>query len=537
MGEERRPRIALIEAGSPGLNIYSHVAMGRGVPLLATVLRDAGYEVRAFVEDISGKDSIDWRFVAEADVVGMSAITCTLPRTVALAGRVREVDPRGVVVFGGPEPTCDPIRSLDHGADYVLRGEAERTLPRLIEALCGGPLSEPLEDIPGLVWREGGEVREGPAPVQLSKDELDTLPLIDRSLVHGPAHASVATAWRARGCGQKCDFCEVREIWPRYRTRSEDRTLDELMRTQDEGYAATFLIDDNAAADKPAFKRLLRGAAERGFVGTLVTQIRADAAVDEHGRLDEELLQLLKDAATVSIVCIGVESASDEDLEKIHKRMDSTRMAAAMRAMKRRGLLVHGMFIAFAGDTADVIKRNGAYARKYVSSLQLLAETPLPGTKSTAEHERRGSIMWDRLEDLAFFDGMHISIWPEKMAPVAMQESIAREYRCFYSWRRVVGAAVVGLLMRNRTVNRAQRTYLRGLGAGRRFGQWLRFQAEYRFAPAAFLATGRRRIRDLMNDQAYAEYLRRLQALDAQSARATDGSLAGRLGTDLSRRP
>ena len=47
-------RVALIEAGSPGLNIYSHVAMGRGVPLLATVLRDDGYCVRAFVEDISG---------------------------------------------------------------------------------------------------------------------------------------------------------------------------------------------------------------------------------------------------------------------------------------------------------------------------------------------------------------------------------------------------------------------------------------------------------------------------------------------------
>ena len=37
-------RVALIEAGSPGLNIYSHVAMGRGIGLLATVLRDHGYD-------------------------------------------------------------------------------------------------------------------------------------------------------------------------------------------------------------------------------------------------------------------------------------------------------------------------------------------------------------------------------------------------------------------------------------------------------------------------------------------------------------
>ncbi len=511
-------RVALIEAGSPGLNIYSHVAMGRGVPLLATVLRDAGYEVRAFVEDISGKDSIDWAFVAEADIVGLSAITCTLPRTAELARTVREVNPVAPLVFGGPEPTCEPLRSLDHGADLVLRGEAELTLPLLIASLLDAPGSAPLEEIPGLVRREGGVIREGPPPRQLTKAELDELPLIDRSLVYQASRASVATAWRARGCTEKCDFCEVREIWPSYRTRREEATVDEVMRTQDEGYLATFLIDDNAAADKASFKTLLRDVAKRGFVGTLVTQIRADAAIDREGRLDTELLQLLKDAATVTIVCIGVESASDEDLDKIHKRIDSTRMAASIRAMKREGLLVHGMFIAFAGDTAEVIRRNGAFARKYVSSLQFLAETPLPGTKSTAEHERRGAIMWKRMEDLALFDGMHIVLRPEKMAPAAMQELVAREYKRFYSWRRVAAAGLSGVFTRNRALTGTQRMYLRGLGAWGRLRVWARFQAEYRFAPAAFLAIGRRRVAEFMHDANYAEYLRRLSALDSCGA-------------------
>ena len=33
MAAARTLRIALIEAGSPGLNIYSGVAMGRGIPI------------------------------------------------------------------------------------------------------------------------------------------------------------------------------------------------------------------------------------------------------------------------------------------------------------------------------------------------------------------------------------------------------------------------------------------------------------------------------------------------------------------------
>ena len=125
-------RVALIEAGSPGLNIYSHVAMGRGIPLLATVVRDAGYDVRAFIEDISGKDSVDWDFVARADVVGFSAITCTMPRTAELLAQARQANPGAVILFGGPEPTCDPERSFDIGADHVLRGEAELTLPAFL---------------------------------------------------------------------------------------------------------------------------------------------------------------------------------------------------------------------------------------------------------------------------------------------------------------------------------------------------------------------------------------------------------------------
>ena len=86
---------------------------------------------------------------------------------------------------------------------------------------------------------------------------------------------------------------------------------------------------------------------------------------------------------------------------RLHKRIDASRMAKAMRAMKRDGLLVHGMFIALTEDTRDVIKRNGEYARKYVTSLQYLFETPLPGTKRTAQHAENGALLFAAVEDLA----------------------------------------------------------------------------------------------------------------------------------------
>lgn len=506
-----RERVAIIEAGSPGLNIYSHVAMGRGAALLTTVVRDSGYDARAFIEDISGKDSIDWEFVRTARVVGFSAITCTLPRTRDLVSRTRAVNPDAVIVLGGPEPTCDPDRSFRAGADYVLRGEAEKTLPRLLGQLCGRT-TERLEGIPGLVWERSGRLFEGPPPRQLTAEELDALPLVDRSLIHDAGHASVAPVWRTRGCPERCDFCEVCEIWPRYVTRSDENSLAELVQAQEAGYPTAFLIDDNAAANKPAFKEFLRAAGRRGFARMLVTQIRADAVLTRDGRLDRELLRLLRRAASVTVVCIGVESADDSNLVELHKKVDSSAMARAMRAMRRYGLLVHGMFMALPGDTREIVRRNGEYARRYVTSLQYLFETPLPGTKRTAEHEARGTIMFDTAEDLSLYDGMHVVLRPDKMLPREMQELMAEQYRRFYSRRRVVAAALRGTFARFRRLSHAQRAYLRQLGFRRRLRQWVRFHVEYKFAPVAFLAIGWARIREFTRDPDYARYLSRLDS-------------------------
>jgi radical SAM superfamily enzyme YgiQ (UPF0313 family) len=503
--------VALIEAGSPGLNIYSHVAMGRGAALLATVLRERGYECVAFIEDISGRGSVDWDYVARCDAVGFSTITCTMPRTLELLEETRAVNPRAITIFGGPESTCEPQRSLDVGADYVVRGEAEETLPRLLETL-GQEDASPY-DVPGLVWRDtDGDIAYGPEPRQLTREQLDEVPLLDHSAVFGP-RATVAPVWHARGCPQRCDFCEVCEIWPRYVRRDEDRCVAELVQAQDEGYSAAFLIDDNAAADKPAFKEFLRKAGQGGFARMLVTQLRADAVLTKEGKPDRELLRLLRKAASVTVICVGVESSEPENLERMHKRMDESRMARGLKAMRRYGLVVHGMFIALNEDTREVIRHNGAYARRYVSSLQYLFETPLPGTKRTREHISRGAMLFDRLEDLAFLDGMHVALRPLRMAPREMQDLVAREYKRFYSVRRMVYAAVRDTFARHRRLSQSQRAFLARLDVRQRFKWWTRFHVEYKYAPTSFLAIGRRRIKDFMRDREYAEYVHRLDSM------------------------
>jgi len=515
MHSANRMRVALIEAGSPGLNIYSHVAMGRGVPLLATVLRDAGYDVRAFVEDISGKGSVDWDFVGDADVVGLSSITCTLTRTADLVREVRRRNGRATIVLGGPEPTCAPDRAFEAGADYVIRGEAEFSLQQLLGALRdspGGPSpSEAVRRVPGIVWHSDGELRFGPDPRQLTQDEVSSLPLIDMSLVEGAAKRTTGLVWRSRGCPERCSFCEVHEIWPRYVLRDEETSVEELLACQSQGRGSVFLIDDNAAANKASLKRFLQSAIDRGYAGSIAIQLRADAVFDRLGELDRELLRLLRDLAPMTMICIGVESSEDSDLAEIGKHITSDRIATAIEAMRRYGLLVHGMLIAFAGDTAETLKRNGRFARKHLSSLQYLFETPLPGTKSTAEHESAGRVLFHEIPRLKFLDGMHVSIRPERMTAKQMQELVAAEYRAFYSRWRVARTFVTCLLLRYRRLGPGHRRYLRGLPPMRRLREWAWMHVQFKFAPWAVLRTGRQRVLAFLKDAEYSEYLSALQ--------------------------
>jgi radical SAM superfamily enzyme YgiQ (UPF0313 family) len=514
MQAQDQQRVALIEAGSPGLNIYSHVAMGRGVPLLATVLRDAGHDVRAFVEDISGKGTVDWDFVRGAEVVGLSAITCTMTRTADLLAETRRVNPEAVIVLGGPEPTCAPERALDAGADYVIRGEAESSLLAFLDRLRLRPRDTApgmgVEDVPGIVWRENGETRYGPPPRQLDAGEVCALPLIDMSLVEGSENCSTGLVWRSRGCPERCAFCEVHEIWPRYVLRPEETSVDELLRCQTEGPGGAFLIDDNAAANKPSFKRFLRAAIRRGYAHPIAVQMRADSVFDGKGRIDRELLRLLRDLAPVTMVCIGVESSEDSDLAEIGKHIDSDRMARALAAIRHYGLLVHGMFIAFAGDTAETLRRNGRFARSYVTSLQYLFETPLPGTKSTAEHEAAGRVLFHEIADLKFVDGMHVSIHPERVSAKQMQETVTAEYRKFYSRVRIAQAFLAGLFLRYRRLGPGLTAYLHSLPLRRRLREWAWLHLEFKFAPWQMLRIGRQRVFEFLRDAEYAEYLAKL---------------------------
>src|SRR5215470_4607212 len=91
------------------------------------------------------------------DFVGFGSVCSSYPITLRIACEVKRQHPDSVVAFGGPQASATDVATLEAYApiDLVVRGEAEQTLPQLLDALAQG---RKLDDIPGLTYRHDGKI-------------------------------------------------------------------------------------------------------------------------------------------------------------------------------------------------------------------------------------------------------------------------------------------------------------------------------------------------------------------------------------------
>src|SRR5215468_3588289 len=109
----------------------------------------------------------------QCDFFGFSTVCSSYPLTLRIAAKVKRLHPESAVVLGGPQASVVDVSTMRAFPfiDLVVRGEAEQTLPDLIDALVS---QSRLESIPGITFRRDREILRNPdAPLIL---DLDSLP-------------------------------------------------------------------------------------------------------------------------------------------------------------------------------------------------------------------------------------------------------------------------------------------------------------------------------------------------------------------------
>jgi radical SAM superfamily enzyme YgiQ (UPF0313 family) len=419
-------KVVLVETGASDVHVYSKIAIPRlGSVLLGTILRDQGYDVRVYIEDMA---PLDWSEVLSADLVGISTVTATAPRSYALARRIREA---GIpVVLGGIHATFEPEEAASHG-DYVLRGEAEESLLDLIRTLEDGGS---LEAVPGISFQRDGVTVHGPdvSPVP----DLDRLPIPDFRLVQGWRRHAYVSVMTGRGCPFECTFCSV----PAFnghggRFLSPDRVLDEIAfhRTHSR-IRYLFFADDIFNMNRRRMKEILEGMIRRRLTPLWGAQVRHELS------RDDEALELMR-RANCDRVYVGFESINPGTLAQFKKHETRADIERAIAAFHRHHVKVHGMFVVGSdADTGETIQETERFARQHrIDSLQLMILTPIPGSKDYRTMVEGGRLF---TRDWSLFDGHHAVHEPERMTAYEVQAETMRAMRRFYSVGQMARRAV-----------------------------------------------------------------------------------------------
>jgi len=315
------------------------------------------------------------------DVVGITAMTPTLPAALRAADIARAQVPASTIVLGGVHPTLDPETVIAHpSVDFVIRGEGEEAFAQLLHALQNG--GEGLGQIQGLCFSTGGGMHIT-EKAQLGEN-LDSIPgadygsfPVERYIEHNSLLRTVRgiSMIVSRGCPYSCSFCAVQQTMGRkWRFKSPAKVVDEVIRLRDDHGIEGVWFKDSIFNLKPAWtKEFCRLMIERkaGIEWQALTRINL---------LDEDELIMMK-AAGLTQIDLGIESGSPKSLVRLNKKITVDQIKEKV-ALAKRHLRVFGFFmIGIPGEDEEDVRQTFELAK----SLELdrwswSIYSPLPGS-------------------------------------------------------------------------------------------------------------------------------------------------------------
>src|SRR5580704_12160770 len=153
--------------------LYRTVMPDYGMPLIGTILAQADYDVKVFIEHISPPR---WESIAQSDLVCFSSLCAGAEKTYRLASEIR-TRLRIPVIIGGTHATYFPESCLEH-CDYVVFGEGDDTILELVRGLENGA---DLKGIAGIAYRIHGRMHRTRSRAQAPQFDIPP----DYSLIEG----------------------------------------------------------------------------------------------------------------------------------------------------------------------------------------------------------------------------------------------------------------------------------------------------------------------------------------------------------------
>jgi radical SAM superfamily enzyme YgiQ (UPF0313 family) len=384
----------------------------------ATLLKFKGYEVfwlDGIAERWSYQKWLEELKKAKPDLLVMETKTPVVRKQWKIIREIKKLRNLEIkVVLIGDHVTALPEESFQNSpVDFILTGgDYDFLLLNLANYLTKG---EKLE--PGIWYREKSNVKsknwQNTGKFLLNHD-LNSLPLIDRDLTKWHLYAYKnsnfyrtpgAYTMFSRDCWWgRCTFCSWTTLFPGqyYRVMRVEKALDEVGQLI-EKYKVREIMDDSGTFPTGNWlKKFCRGMIERGYN----KKVRMNCNMRFNAGLTEKDYQLMGKAG-FRFILYGLESASQETLDKINKNLKVDQIETVLKWAKKAGLMPHlTIMVGYPWEDEKDVQNTILLAEKFfkeglADSLQATIVIPYPGTP-LFEYCRKNNLLktqdWNRYD-------------------------------------------------------------------------------------------------------------------------------------------
>lgn len=388
----------------------------------ATYVRDNNNEVKfidSVILDYDLEKTIEKVKEYNPEIIFIESATPTFPYDRNFVSILKKSLPNVKVLVAGYHVTRYPKESMEgSGIDVIIKGEMDQTTLNVVNAIKN---NVPLEEIKGICFQNNGKVTDNP-DAELIKD-LDALPFPDRELIPHQWYCEgyvtefpFTFVMGSRGCCNKCAYC----LWPtvyfknKLRLRSVKNVIDELeWLVKKYGMKEIFFDDDTLNVSVERIKELANEIIIRNVKLLWSCNMRVD-------KVDQEMLDLCKKSGC-KLIEFGIESASQETLNKINKNITLEQIRNAVDMAKKSCIAIHANYmIGFPWETKGDIE----------NTIKLAIELDTETVQFAICYPHPGSPMYnDALEHNLFYEDVTCN-WEKfgLMTGPLLKTKVDREY-------------------------------------------------------------------------------------------------------------
>ena len=427
-----------------------------GIAMLAASLNRKGYEkvhlIDAVVEDydaihpvkdnktfitygLSDQEMTSKVKKLKPDFIGISALFSSQTECAfSIAQNLKKTIPEIPIAMGGNHATerRNEVMSEEKCIDFILAGEADNTFPELLDKYFGG---EDYSDVPGLLYRDNGEIRENSLPTRVH--DLDTLPFpawhlydmekyYDIGMPHNPflKHREYGQIITSRGCPYKCYFCSVPDFnGSAFRFFSAERVIsdvDQLVKQY--SIKELQILDDTFTTDWKRVVDIMEGIKKHKLRITLPNAIRGDYPKDIKKR--KLMLNAMAEAGVFQID-ISVEHGDQDFLNKvIGKNLDLDTIPITCDLAHEAGMTVHANFMmGFPFENKQIRQKTIDYASNLdADSFSFGLCIPLPGTRMANVVEQNN--LYAKDYDVSRMTSDQVNIQPTDISQEDLEKTV-----------------------------------------------------------------------------------------------------------------